>query len=37
MRSPGSIEKVGGFLEKRLPDGKGIRLQENFQFKGLLD
>lgn len=37
LRSPGSIEKVGGFLEKRLPDGRGIRFQENFQFKGFLD
>ena len=37
MRSPGSIEKVGGFLEKRLPDGRGIRLQDDFKFKGFLD
>lgn len=36
-RAPGSFKKVGGFLEKRLPDGRGIRLQENWQFKGFLD
>ncbi|MDP9957134.1 RHS repeat-associated protein [Epilithonimonas hungarica] len=36
-KAPGSFKKVGGFLEKRLPDGRGIRLQENWQFKGFLD
>ncbi|MEG1591655.1 hypothetical protein [Chryseobacterium sp.] len=36
-KAPGSFKKVDGFLEKRLPDGRGIRLQENWQFKGFLD
>jgi len=36
-RAPGSFQKVGGFIEKRLADGRGIRLQENWQFKGFLD
>ncbi|WP_265130976.1 hypothetical protein [Chryseobacterium oranimense] len=36
-RSPGSFQKVGGFIEKRLSDGRGIRLQENWKFKGFLD
>lgn len=36
-KAPGSFQKVGGFLEKRLPDGRGIRLQDNWMFKGFLD
>ncbi|MBO9620565.1 MAG: RHS repeat-associated core domain-containing protein [Niabella sp.] len=36
-RAPGSFQKVGGFLEKRLSDGRGMRLQENWQFKGFLE
>ncbi|MNS87522.1 hypothetical protein D3C72_1214690 [compost metagenome] len=36
-RAPGSFQKVGGFIEKRLPDGRGIRFQDNWQFKGFLD
>ncbi len=36
-RSPGKFNRVGGFIEKRLPDGRGIRFQENWQFKGFLD
>jgi hypothetical protein len=36
-RAPGSFEKVGNFIEKRLPDGRGIRLQQNWEFKGFLD
>ena len=36
-RSPGNFQRVGGFLEKRLSDGRGIRLQENWLFKGFLD
>lgn len=35
-RAPGSFQKVGAFLEKRLPDGRGLRLQHNWQFKGFL-
>lgn len=36
-RAPGSFKNVGGFYEKRLSDGRGIRLQHNWQFKGFLD
>ena len=36
-RAPGEFKRVGGFIEKRLPDGRGIRFQENWQFKGFLD
>lgn len=36
-RAPGSFQKVGGFWEKRLLDGRGVRFQENWQFKGFLD
>ncbi|HBV17988.1 DUF6443 domain-containing protein [Chryseobacterium carnipullorum] len=36
-RSPGSFQRVGGFIEKRLSDGRGIRFQENWKFKGFLD
>ena len=36
-RAPGSFENIGGFIEKRLPDGRGIRFQENWKFKGFLD
>ena len=36
-KAPGSFQNVGGFIEKRLPDGRGIRLQENWKFKGFLD
>ena len=36
-RAPGSFNRVNGFIEKRLPDGRGIRLQENWQFKGFID
>lgn len=36
-RAPGSFQKVGNFIEKRLSDGRGIRLQENWKFKGFLD
>jgi RHS repeat-associated protein len=35
-RAEGSFMKVGSFLEKRLPDGTGIRLQTNLEFKGFL-
>ncbi len=36
-KSPGSFHKVGKFWEKRLPDGRGIRFQQNWQFKGFID
>jgi len=36
-RAPGSFQNVGGFLEKRLPDGRGMRLQQDGMFKGFLD
>lgn len=36
-KAPGSFQNVGGFIEKRLPDGRGIRLQGNFEFKGFID
>ncbi|WP_206531753.1 hypothetical protein [Sphingobacterium sp. DR205] len=36
-KAPGLFQKVGGFLEKRLPDGRGIRLQDNWMFKGFFD
>ena len=33
----GTFKQVGGFWEKRLPDGRGIRLQTDFTFKGFID
>ena len=36
-RSSGNFKRVDGFIEKRLPDGRGIRFQENWKFKGFLD
>lgn len=42
IRAPGSFaEQVNGnglvFLEKRLPDGRGVRLNMDGSFKGFLD
>jgi hypothetical protein len=37
LRAPGNFQNTGMFLEKRLPDGTGIFLQHNFQFKGFLN
>lgn len=28
----GKFKRVGRFIEKRLPDGRGIKFQENWQF-----
>jgi RHS repeat-associated protein len=36
-RAPGSFKRVNGFLEKRLPNGMGVRFQENWKFKGFID
>jgi len=36
-RSPGEFQNVNGFIEKRLPDGRGIRFQHDWTFKGFLD
>lgn len=36
-KAPGVFKKEKGFIEKRLPDGRGIRFQENGKFKGFLD
>ena len=36
-RAPGEFKHVDGFIEKRLPDGRGLRFQENWVFKGFLD
>jgi len=39
--APGGFKKVTtdgiSFLEKRLPDGRGIRLQMDYTFKGFID
>ncbi|WP_228553563.1 hypothetical protein, partial [Pseudoalteromonas sp. PPB1] len=42
FRGPGEFQKVTNdkgitFLEKRLSDGRGIRLQQDFTFKGFID
>ena len=42
LKAPGKfklIEQNGApaFIEKRLSDGRGVRLQRNFEFKGFLD
>ncbi|MFW7382147.1 MAG: RHS repeat-associated core domain-containing protein [Oligoflexus sp.] len=41
VRSPGSFQKVNSnginFLEKRLPDGRGVRLNMDNTFKGFID
>jgi len=42
LRGPGYFGKVKNkdgitFLEKRLPDGRGVRLQQDYTFKGFLD
>ena len=31
------IGKMIAFLEKRLPDGRGVRLELNGKFKGFID
>jgi RHS repeat-associated protein len=36
-RAPGSFKNIDGFLEKRLMDGRGMRLQQDWRFKGFLD
>lgn len=39
--APGGFNKATtdgvSFLEKRLPDGRGIRLQMDYKFKGFID
>jgi filamentous hemagglutinin len=39
--APGGFKKVNDkglyFLEKRLPDGRGIRLQLDYKFKGFVE
>ena len=42
LRSPGSFQRVTNskgttFLEKMLPDGRGVRLQLDHRFKGFID
>jgi len=43
VRAPGAFQPVTDpttgrrWLEKRLPDGRGIRLQRDYTFKGLID
>ncbi|MCG8554617.1 MAG: hypothetical protein MJD61_04910, partial [Proteobacteria bacterium] len=42
MRGPGSFQRVTNsqgttFLEKRLADGRGMRLQFDYRFKGFID
>jgi len=36
-RASGSFQKVGGFIEKRIANGRGIILEDNLVFKGFLD
>lgn len=42
LRGPGSFQRVTNskgttFLEKMLPDGRGVRLQLDHTFKGFID
>lgn len=42
LRGPGSFQRVTNskgttFLEKMLPDGRGVRLQLDYRFKGFID
>jgi hypothetical protein len=42
LKGPGSFQRVTNlrgntFLEKMLPDGRGVRLQLDFQFRGFID
>jgi RHS repeat-associated protein len=36
-RNGGEFEDTGKFFEKRLPDGKGLRFQHDWKFKGFVD
>lgn len=36
-KAPGKFINTGSFYEKRLPDGRGIRFQHNWVFKGFID
>jgi len=42
LRGPGEFQRVTNshgttFLEKMLPDGRGVRLQLDYRFKGFID
>ena len=42
MKGPGNFKTVKNsrgatFLEKGLPDGRGIRLNQDYTFKGFID
>jgi hypothetical protein len=37
MFGPGQWVDTGKFIEKRLPDGRGLRFQHDWVFKGFID